>query len=75
MALKTFNVSEEVYLRFSKFCKENGISMSRQVETFMASQMEEKPRVRAEYLRRLDALRKGRFIPVKSFASRYGLDK
>jgi len=75
MALKTFNVSQDIYLKFSSFCKESGISMSKQVETFMASQVEEEPRARAEYLRRLDSLRKGKFIPVKSFASRYGLDK
>ena len=49
--------------------------MSKRVETFMASQVEEEPRARAEYLRRLDSLRKGKFIPVKSFASRYGLKK
>jgi hypothetical protein len=75
MALKTFNVSQEIYLKFSRFCKENGISMSRQVETFMASQVEEEPKAREAYLRRLDALRKGKFIPVKSFASRYRLEK
>ena len=75
MALKTFNVSQDIYLKFSSFCKESGISMSKQVETFMASQIEEEPRARAEYLRRLDSLRKGNFIPVKSFASRYGLKK
>ena len=75
MALKTFNVSQEVYLRFSSFCKENGLSMSRQVEFFMASQLEENPTARQEYLRKLDNLRKGKFIPVKNFTARYGLEK
>lgn len=75
MALKTFNVNPEIYAIFSHFCKENGISMSKQVEMFMASQVEEEPKVRAQYLRKLDLLRKGQFIKVSSFAKRYGLEK
>ena len=73
MALKTFNVSQEVYGKFSRFCKKYGISMSKQVEFFMASQIEDEPEAKAEYLRKLDRLRKGKFIQVKSFAKRYGL--
>ena len=75
MALKTFNVNEATYARFSSFCRENGISMSKQVEFFMASQLEEAPRARADYLMKLDRLRKGKFIRVDSFAKRYGLSK
>jgi len=75
MALKTFNVNPEVYALFSSFCRENGISMSKQVEIFMASQVEEEPKARAEYLEKLDRLRKGQFIRVNSFAERYGLRK
>ena len=75
MALKTFNINQEVYARFSGFCKENGISMSKQVETFMASQVEEEPRARADYLKKLERLRKGKFISVNSFAKRYGLEE
>ena len=73
MVLKTFNVSEEVYLRFSRFCKEYGISMSKQVEMFMASQIEEEPKVRREYLEKLDKIRKGRFVRIKNFDEHYGL--
>lgn len=40
MALKTFNVDEEVYKRFSTYCKANGISMSKQVERFMRDELE-----------------------------------
>ncbi|HIH19545.1 TPA: hypothetical protein HA225_06275 [Candidatus Micrarchaeota archaeon] len=75
MAIKSFNIDQDVYARFSGFCKENGISMSKQVEIFMSSQVEEEPTARAEYLRKLDRLRKGKFISVNSFASRYGLEK
>ena len=71
MVLKTFNLNEEVYKKFSDFCKENGISMSKQVETFIEAQIEEKPKVREEYLRKLDALRKGKFIKVDDFKKRY----
>jgi hypothetical protein len=52
MAVKTFNVNPETYALFSSFCKENGISMSKQVEMFMASQVEEEPKARADYLRK-----------------------
>lgn len=35
MVLKTFNVEEESYKKFSEFCKENGLSMSKQIELFL----------------------------------------
>ena len=73
MVLKTFNVQEMVYSKFSRFCKENGISMSKQVEIFMRSMVEEDPKVKKEYLERLERIRKGKFIKINSFADRYGL--
>lgn len=75
MALKTFNVDSDVYARFSGFCKENGLSMSRQVEWFMAAQIEEDPKAREGYLRKLEKLRAGQFIRVEDFPKRFGLDK
>ncbi|MBN2458844.1 hypothetical protein JXB28_01040 [Candidatus Woesearchaeota archaeon] len=72
MALKTFNVEEAVYSKFSKFCKENGISMSKQVELFMRSYMAEEPQVRREYLDKLEKIRKGKFIKVSSIAGEFG---
>ena len=71
MVLKTFNLNEEVYKKFSDFCKENGISMSKQVEIFIESQMAEEPKIRQEYLQKLDVLRKGKFIKVDDFKKRY----
>jgi hypothetical protein len=73
MVLKTFSLNEDIYLRFSSFCKEHGISMSKQVEFFMASQVEEDPQAREEYLKKLEQIRKGRFVKVKSFSRRYGV--
>ena len=73
MVLKTFNVQEEVYSKFSSFCKEHGVSMSKQVEMFMESIIEEEPEARKEYLEKLNRIRKGRFIRVSSFSERYGL--
>jgi len=73
MVLKTFNLNEEIYRKFSEFCKENGISMSKQINLFIEAQIEEEPKVREEYLKKLDNIRKGRFIEVKSFSKRYGL--
>lgn len=74
MALKTFNLDEETYSKFSEFCKQNGISMSKQIDIFIKAQLEEKPRVRTKYLQRLDAIRKGKFIKIGSvedFKKRY----
>ena len=73
MVLKTFNVQEKTYLKFSRFCKEHGISMSKQIEFFMQVIIAEEPKAKKEYLEKLDKIRKGKFIPIKNFAERYGL--
>ncbi|MBU0627954.1 MAG: hypothetical protein KKC75_02100 [Nanoarchaeota archaeon] len=73
MALKTFNVEETVYKKFSDLCKGNGMSMSKQVEFFMRSMVEEEPEVKQEYIQKLDRIRKGKFVKVGNFANRYGL--
>jgi hypothetical protein len=41
MALKTFNIDAETYAEFSKYCKENGISMSKKIEKFIQSELED----------------------------------
>jgi len=64
MVLKTFNIDKETYQKFSNICKSNGISMSKQIEVFIKSQLEEKPKVREKYLKRLEGIRKGNFIEV-----------
>ena len=74
MVLKTFNLEEETYRKFSNFCKENGISMSKQIDIFIKSQIETKKEVREEYLKKLDNIRKGKFITLNSiddFEKRY----
>jgi antitoxin component of RelBE/YafQ-DinJ toxin-antitoxin module len=74
MVLKTFNLDDEVYRRFSEFCRENGISMSKQVNIFIQAQIETEPKVREEYLQKLEAIRKGKFIKVggiEDFKKRY----
>ena len=73
MALKTFNIQEGVYKKFSHLCKGNGMSMSKQVEFFMKSVVEEEPKVKKEYLQKLERIRKGKFIRVHNFAGRYGV--
>ncbi|RLE44008.1 hypothetical protein DRJ19_01455 [Candidatus Woesearchaeota archaeon] len=75
MVLKTFNVNEEVYNKFSRFCKEHGISMSKQIELFMKSMVEEEPEAKKEYLEKLERIRKGKFLQIKSLAERYGLQR
>ncbi len=72
MVLKTFNLDEETYKKFSEFCKENGFSMSKQVNFFIESQITEEPKVRKEYLEKLERIRKGKFI---KFSSVEDLDK
>jgi antitoxin component of RelBE/YafQ-DinJ toxin-antitoxin module len=71
MVLKTFNLDDETYKKFSEFCKENGISMSKQVNFFIQSQMAEEPEVREEYLKKLEKIRKGKFVRVTDFKKRY----
>ena len=73
MTLKTFNVDEAVYGKFSHFCKSHGISMSKQIQIFMEAQVEDEPEAKKEYLEKLDRIRKGKFIRVDNFAKRYGL--
>jgi len=73
MVLKTFNLDEETYKKFSEFCREHGLSMSKQINIFIQAQMAEEPKVREEYLKKLDRIQKGRFISVDNFAKRYGL--
>ena len=73
MALKTFNVQESVYKRFSDFCKGHGVSMSKQVEMFMESMVEDEPEAKKEYLEKLERIRTGKFVRIKSVADRYGL--
>jgi len=74
MALKTFNLDEDVYARFRNYCKKHGVSMSKQVELFMNSQIEDEPEARKEYLKRLEDIRGGKFLKVESFAERYGVE-
>jgi ligand-binding sensor protein len=72
MVLKTFNVEEVVYKKFSDFCKGHGVSMSKQVELFMESMVEEEPEAKKEYLQKLERIRRGKFMRVDNFANRYG---
>jgi len=51
MAIKSFNIQEDVYKIFSTFCKENGISMSKHIEFFMKSCIEEEPVAKNHFLR------------------------
>ena len=74
MVLKTFNLEENVYEKFSKFCRENGISMSKQINIFLKSQIEEEPLAKKEYIEKLEKLRKGKFIRVNNFAREFGLE-
>ena len=66
MVLKTFNLEEEVYNKFSKFCKENGISMSKQINFFIESQISEKPQAKDKYLKKLKRIEKEKGIPFKN---------
>lgn len=77
MVLKTFNVQEEVYNKFSNFCKGNGISMSKQIDFFMRSVIEEEPEAKQEYLKKLERIRKQKTIHIGSlenFKKRYGIE-
>ena len=72
MAIKTFNVNQDIYSKFSTFCREHGVSMSKQIQMFMESQVEDEPEAKKEYLKKLERIRNGKFIKVNSFDDRYG---
>ncbi len=59
-------MQEEVYNKFSSFCKDMGISMSKQVDRFMESFISEEPVAKKEYLEKLEQIRKGKFIRYSS---------
>lgn len=73
MVIKTFNVEENIYEKFLQFCRDNGISMSKQIEMFMKSRVEEKEEIREEYLQKLEEIRKGKFIRVDNFSEKYDI--
>ena len=73
MVIKSFNVDAHTYAKFSEYCKEFGLSMSKQINLFMASQIEEEPMLRKEYIEKMERISKGRFIRVDDFEKRYGL--
>ncbi len=75
MAIKSFNIQEDVYKVFSSFCKENGISMSKHIEFFMKSCIEKEPTAKKSFLKKLEKVRKGKFIRVDNFAKEYGLNE
>ena len=39
MALKTFNLDESIYKKYSSHCKKEGISMSKQIERFIGEEV------------------------------------
>ncbi|MEM2138616.1 MAG: hypothetical protein QXM96_00500 [Candidatus Woesearchaeota archaeon] len=76
MVLKTFNIDETIYKKFSDLCKNNGMSMSKQIEFFMRSIVEEEPEAKKEYLEKLSKIRKQPNIEIgtiKEFRDRYFL--
>jgi antitoxin component of RelBE/YafQ-DinJ toxin-antitoxin module len=73
MVLKTFSVKEETYDKFYNLCQDYGLNMSRQIELFMESMIKDEPEPKKEYVAKLEKIRKGKFVPVKSFADRYKL--
>ena len=73
MVLKTFNLDEVVYSKFSAFCKDNGISMSKQIQFFMEAQLTDDPKAKAKYLEKIEKIKSGKFIRVNNFANRYRL--
>jgi antitoxin component of RelBE/YafQ-DinJ toxin-antitoxin module len=66
MVLKTFNLNEETYKKFSEFCREHGISMSKQINMFIESQITEEPELRESYLKKLESIRRGKYIKFNS---------
>jgi hypothetical protein len=68
MVLKTFNVHEEVHRKFSDFCKERGVSMSKQIEWFMESMVAKDKEVKKEYLDKLERIKRGKYHKFSSIS-------
>jgi len=68
MVLKTFNVEEKTHKKFAKFCKERGISMSKQIELFMESQIGEEQDVKPSYLKKLNKIRESKYHKANTVA-------
>ena len=77
MVLKTFSVQEKVFDKFSRFCKERGMNMSKQIEIFMESIAEEEPETKKEYLEKLEKIRQQKSIHIgnlSNFKKRYEIE-
>jgi len=77
MVLKTFNVESETYAKFSEFCKESGLSMSKQIDFFIKFVVEEEPKAKKKYLEKLDKIRKQKSVQIgglADFKNRYGIE-
>ena len=77
MVLKTFNIEEGIHRKFADFCRERGMSMSKQVEMFMNSIVSKEPKAKKEYLEKLEKIRKQKSIHVgtlEDFRKRYGIE-
>ncbi|RLE46788.1 hypothetical protein DRJ22_01055 [Candidatus Woesearchaeota archaeon] len=61
MVLKTFNIDKKIYTEYSTFCREHGISMSKQIELFMQTMLEEDLDKHKEHMEKLDRMKKGQF--------------
>ena len=40
MAIKSFNVDNELHKKYARHCKEKGMSMSKQIENFIRTELE-----------------------------------
>ena len=77
MVIKSFNVEDETYRKFSEYCKESGISMSKQIDFFMKSVVEEEPEDKKQYIEKLNRIRKEKSIHIgglETFKKRYGIE-
>jgi hypothetical protein len=63
MALKTFNIDAKAYELYSKFCKEQGMSMSKKVENFIKGELDkfklgDKPELKKDIIEKEHSFRK-----------------
>lgn len=73
MVLKTFNVDKEVYERYSKHCKKNGVSMSKKVDAFLRRELDRVMDMRGMELRE-DVIKGKISLDTKEFANEPNLD-
>ncbi|KYC53699.1 MAG: hypothetical protein AMQ74_00318 [Candidatus Methanofastidiosum methylothiophilum] len=69
----SLNINNKLFHKFEIFCEEHGTTADDEIESFIRSILDDDVEITEEYQRKLDTIRKGKFIRVNNFAEFFGL--